>query len=76
MFEAWGRALYTRRRLTLGITLVLVAFALSGLMTGVLARGFAGDLAGGGRSTGSGQRAVRADHLAGRAAAARVARGR
>src|SRR6516225_4088558 len=27
MFEAWGRALYTRRRLTLGITLVLVAFA-------------------------------------------------
>jgi len=27
MFEAWGRALYGRRRLTLGITLVLVAFA-------------------------------------------------
>jgi trehalose monomycolate/heme transporter len=27
MFEAWGRALYTRRRLTLGIALVLVAFA-------------------------------------------------
>ena len=27
MFEAWGRALYTRRRLTLGIVLVLVAFA-------------------------------------------------
>ena len=27
MFEAWGRALYARRRLTLGITLVLVAFA-------------------------------------------------
>jgi trehalose monomycolate/heme transporter len=27
MFEAWGRALYTRRRLALGITLVLVAFA-------------------------------------------------
>ncbi|HUD76991.1 MAG TPA: MMPL family transporter [Streptosporangiaceae bacterium] len=27
MFEAWGRALYRRRRLTLGITLVLVAVA-------------------------------------------------
>jgi hypothetical protein len=27
MFEAWGRALYTRRRLTLGIALALVAFA-------------------------------------------------
>ena len=27
MFEAWGRALYRRRRLTLGLTLVLVAFA-------------------------------------------------
>ena len=27
MFEAWGRALYTRRRLALGVTLVLVAFA-------------------------------------------------
>src|ERR1700748_3938387 len=27
MFEAWGRALYTGRRLTLGIALVLVAFA-------------------------------------------------
>jgi hypothetical protein len=27
MFEAWGRALYTRRRLTLGIALVLVAVA-------------------------------------------------
>ncbi|HYY18931.1 MAG TPA: MMPL family transporter [Streptosporangiaceae bacterium] len=27
MFEAWGRALYTRRRLTLGLALVLVAFA-------------------------------------------------
>src|ERR1700761_2177113 len=30
MFEAWGRALYTRRRLTLGIALVLVAFAAVG----------------------------------------------
>jgi trehalose monomycolate/heme transporter len=27
MFEAWGRTLYRRRRLTLGITLVLVVFA-------------------------------------------------
>jgi hypothetical protein len=27
MFEAWGRALYTRRRLALSLTLVLVAFA-------------------------------------------------
>ena len=27
MFEAWGRTLYARRRLTLGLTLVLVAFA-------------------------------------------------
>src|SRR5713226_10752218 len=27
MFEAWGRALYRRRRLTLSLTLVLVAFA-------------------------------------------------
>ena len=27
MFEAWGRALYRRRRLTLGLTLALVAFA-------------------------------------------------
>jgi RND superfamily putative drug exporter len=27
MFEAWGRALYRRRRLTLGLTLVLVAIA-------------------------------------------------
>jgi uncharacterized membrane protein YdfJ with MMPL/SSD domain len=27
MFEAWGRVLYARRRLTLGITLVLVVFA-------------------------------------------------
>ena len=27
MFEAWGRALYRRRRLTLGVTLALVAFA-------------------------------------------------
>ena len=27
MFEAWGRALYRRRRLTLGLTLLLVAFA-------------------------------------------------
>ena len=27
MFEAWGRALYRRRRLALGLTLVLVAFA-------------------------------------------------
>ena len=27
MFEAWGRTLYRRRRLTLVITLVLVAFA-------------------------------------------------
>jgi trehalose monomycolate/heme transporter len=27
MFEAWGRGLYARRRLTLGITLVLVVFA-------------------------------------------------
>jgi trehalose monomycolate/heme transporter len=27
MFEAWGRALYRGRRLTLGITLLLVAFA-------------------------------------------------
>jgi uncharacterized membrane protein YdfJ with MMPL/SSD domain len=27
MFQAWGRLLYTRRRLTLALTLVLVAFA-------------------------------------------------
>jgi len=27
MFEAWGRVLYRRRRLTLVVTLVLVAFA-------------------------------------------------
>ncbi len=27
MFEAWGRVLYRRRRLALGLTLVLVAFA-------------------------------------------------
>ncbi len=27
MFEAWGRALYRRRRVALGLTLVLVAFA-------------------------------------------------
>ena len=27
MFEAWGRALYRRRRIALGLTLVLVAFA-------------------------------------------------
>jgi trehalose monomycolate/heme transporter len=27
MFEAWGRGLYARRRLTLGITLVLMVFA-------------------------------------------------
>jgi hypothetical protein len=27
MFEAWGRAMYRGRRLTLGLTLLLVAFA-------------------------------------------------
>ena len=34
MFEAWGRALYRRRRLTLGLTLVLVAFAVPAHLLG------------------------------------------
>jgi RND superfamily putative drug exporter len=42
MFEAWGRALYRRRRLTLGITLVFVAFA-AVWGTGVFARLSSGD---------------------------------
>jgi uncharacterized membrane protein YdfJ with MMPL/SSD domain len=42
MFEAWGRALYRRRRLTLGLTLVLVAFA-AVWGTGVFAKLSAGD---------------------------------
>ncbi len=27
MFETWGRVLYARRRLTLGLTLIVVAIA-------------------------------------------------
>jgi trehalose monomycolate/heme transporter len=42
MFETWGRALYRRRRLTLGITLVLVAFA-AVWGTGVFGRLSSGD---------------------------------
>jgi trehalose monomycolate/heme transporter len=42
MFEAWGRALYRRRRLTLGLTLVLVAFA-AVWGTGVFAKLSSGD---------------------------------
>ena len=37
MFEAWGRVLYRRRRLTLIVTLVLVAFA-AALGTGVFGK--------------------------------------
>ena len=51
MFEAWARALYTRRRLTLGIALVLVAFAAAG-PTG----GRRGRCAGCTPGTGSGKR--------------------
>src|SRR5271154_6129688 len=39
MFEAWGRALYRRRRLTLGLTLVFVAV----WGTGVFAKLSSGD---------------------------------
>jgi trehalose monomycolate/heme transporter len=42
MFEAWGRGLYARRRLTLGITLVLVVFA-AVWGTGVFGRLSSGD---------------------------------
>jgi uncharacterized membrane protein YdfJ with MMPL/SSD domain len=42
MFEAWGRTLYRRRRLTLGLTLVLVAFA-AVWGTGVFAKLSSGD---------------------------------
>jgi trehalose monomycolate/heme transporter len=42
MFETWGRAMYRGRRLTLGITLVLVAFA-AAWGTGVFGRLSAGD---------------------------------
>jgi trehalose monomycolate/heme transporter len=42
MFEAWGRALYRGRRLTLGITLLLVAFA-AVWGTGVFGKLSAGD---------------------------------
>src|SRR3984885_6074394 len=42
MFEAWGRALYTRRRLALSLTLVLVAFA-AVWGTGVFGRLSSGD---------------------------------
>ena len=42
MFEACGRALYRRRRLTLGLTLVLVAFA-AVWGTGVFAKLSSGD---------------------------------
>ena len=42
MFEAWGRALYTRRRLALGLTLVLVAFA-AAWGTGVFGKLSSGD---------------------------------
>ena len=42
MFEAWGRGLYARRRLTLGITLVLVVFAAI-WGTGVFGRLSSGD---------------------------------
>ncbi len=42
MFEAWGRGLYRRRRLTLGLTLVFVAFA-AVWGTGVFGRLSSGD---------------------------------
>jgi trehalose monomycolate/heme transporter len=42
MFEAWGRRLYRRRRLTLGMTLVLVAFAVA-WGTGVFGQLSSGD---------------------------------
>src|SRR6202453_4231961 len=42
MFEAWGRAMYRSRRLTLGITLVFVAFA-AVWGTGVFAKLSSGD---------------------------------
>jgi trehalose monomycolate/heme transporter len=42
MFEAWGRTLHRRRRLTLGLTLVLVAFA-AVWGTGVFAKLSSGD---------------------------------
>ena len=42
MFEAWGRALYRRRRLALGLTLVLVAFA-AAWGTGVFGKLSSGD---------------------------------
>jgi trehalose monomycolate/heme transporter len=42
MFEAWGRALYRGRRLTLGLTLLLVAFA-AVWGTGVFGRLSSGD---------------------------------
>src|SRR6202161_1554386 len=42
MFEAWGRALYRSRRLTLGIALVFVAFA-AVWGTGVFAKLSSGD---------------------------------
>ena len=42
MFEAWGRALYRGRRLTLGITLLLVAFA-AAWGTGVFGKLSSGD---------------------------------
>jgi len=42
MFEAWGRVLYRRRRLTLGLTLVLVAFA-AAWGTGVFGKLSSGD---------------------------------
>ena len=42
MFEAWGRTLYRRRRLTLALTLVLVAFA-AVWGTGVFGKLSAGD---------------------------------
>jgi trehalose monomycolate/heme transporter len=42
MFEAWGRAMYRGRRLTLGITLLLVAFA-AAWGTGVFGKLSSGD---------------------------------
>jgi trehalose monomycolate/heme transporter len=42
MFEAWGRAVYRGRRLTLGLTLLLVAFA-AAWGTGVFGRLSSGD---------------------------------
>src|SRR5436853_687259 len=61
MFEAWGRILFRRRRLALGITLALVAFA------AVWGTGVFGRLSAGNNFTPPGSQSQREANVAGQA---------